>query len=58
MLAPVDGLQLRVGAVDTPVAPLVGEDGVGTPGATPVVVKLLALVHALTPLAFLARTRQ
>ena len=58
MLAPLDALQVKLGLVETPVAPLEGEDSVGTPGAAIIVVKLHTLDQLLVPPAFVAFTRQ
>jgi hypothetical protein len=46
--------------MDILVAPLLGDDIVGTPGtdAVPAVVKLHAEDHALVPVVFFALTRQ
>jgi hypothetical protein len=57
-VAPVEAFQLMAGVIDTPVAPLAGEDGVGGAG-TPTVVKLrTGSDQALVPPALLAFTRQ
>ena len=49
---------MRVGVMETPVAPFDGDDSVGADGAATMVVKLQAVEYALVPLAFVALTCQ
>ena len=58
-VAPLEGFQLKVGLVETPVAMSAGEASSGAAGAAPTtVVKLQTPEYALVPPAFVAFTRQ
>ena len=58
-VAPLEAFHVRVGVLDTLVAPLIGELSVGAAGGLPAaVVKLHVLDQALVPPAFVAFTLQ
>jgi len=57
-VAPLDGFQVKIGSVETPVARSMGEESVGACGAATIVVKLQAVEYGLVPLELIAFTRQ
>ena len=57
-VAPLEAFQLKLGLVETPVAPLAGEANAGAESAATVVVKLHTLDQALVLPALVAFTRQ